>query len=281
MFTVDDGPDVDGLVEGIADPQLFHASFDTGMNIGSDGFLNQQATAGTTDLPLVEPDGIDESFDGTVDVGIFKKDVGALASQFEGQALATSGSGLTNNASHLCRAGEGDLVHVGVLHESRSRFTGTGDDIHDSRGESGLFAKLREEQCRKGSPLCRFENHGVATGQCGSDFPCEHQQGKIPRNDLSADSPGLGIRMTFFKNVGPPCMVIEVAGDEGDVDVPCLANRFSIVECLDHREEAALFLDPASEGVQVTCATFRAELLPDCLGGLGRFHGLGDIVGGS
>ena len=34
MFSVDDGTDIDGLVEGIADPQFFHASFDTGMNIG-------------------------------------------------------------------------------------------------------------------------------------------------------------------------------------------------------------------------------------------------------
>jgi hypothetical protein len=52
-----------------------------------DAFLYKKSRPGAADLPLVEPDRIDQPFDGAVDIGVVENDVGGLAAQLERQAL--------------------------------------------------------------------------------------------------------------------------------------------------------------------------------------------------
>ena len=79
---VDDGADVDGLVEGRAYAEGFHARTDLVVELFGDAFLHEEARAGAADLALVEPDAVDEAFDGGVEVGVVEDDEGRFAAEF-------------------------------------------------------------------------------------------------------------------------------------------------------------------------------------------------------
>ena len=86
-----------------------------------DAFLHQQPRARAADLPLVEPDRVDHAFDHAVEVGVLEDDERALAAELERQLLARARRRLADDASHLGRAGERDLVDAGMLDESLRR----------------------------------------------------------------------------------------------------------------------------------------------------------------
>ena len=79
----DDGADVDGFVEGLADAECVHAIANFGDERLGDAFLHQEAGSGAADLALVEPDAVDEAFDGGVEVGVFENDEGRFAAELE------------------------------------------------------------------------------------------------------------------------------------------------------------------------------------------------------
>ena len=58
--------------------------------------MNEQARPGAADLTLVEPDRIHEPFDGAVDIGVIKDNIGRFSAQFEGEGFATAGRCLLN-----------------------------------------------------------------------------------------------------------------------------------------------------------------------------------------
>ena len=117
LHLVDDGADVDGLVERRADAQRFHAGADLVVELLGDALLHQQTRAGAADLALVEPDAVDQAFDGGVEIGVVEDDEGRLAAEFERELLGRLRGGLADDAADFGRTGEGDLVDVGVLDE--------------------------------------------------------------------------------------------------------------------------------------------------------------------
>src|SRR5215208_5071135 len=106
----------------MADAQFRHARLETGNEILRDAFLHEEPGSGTTDLALVEPDRIDETFDRAVDIGIVEDDIGRLAAKLQSERLAGAGGFLADEAADLGRAGEGDLVDILVLDEGGTRF---------------------------------------------------------------------------------------------------------------------------------------------------------------
>src|SRR6185312_13646487 len=70
----DDRSNVDGLVERRANTKRLHAGTDLAVKRLGDALLHQQARAGAADLSLVEPDAIDQTFDGGVQIGIIEDD---------------------------------------------------------------------------------------------------------------------------------------------------------------------------------------------------------------
>ncbi len=117
----DDRADVGRLVEGIADPELRHARAQLAVERLGDAFGRQQPRAGAADLPLIEPDRVDDAFDRAVEIGVLEHDEGRLAAELERQLLARSGGRLADRAADLGRAGEGDLVDALVGDERRAR----------------------------------------------------------------------------------------------------------------------------------------------------------------
>src|SRR5271170_8361539 len=72
----DDGADVDGFVERRADAERVHAVANFGDQRFGDALLHQKAGAGAADLALIEPDAVDEAFDGGVEIGVLENDEG-------------------------------------------------------------------------------------------------------------------------------------------------------------------------------------------------------------
>ncbi len=102
--------------------------------------LHQQARARTADLPLVEPDGIDQPLDRTVQIGVVKDDKGRLAAQLQRQRLARAGGGGADPAADLGRAGKGDLVDPLMRNDHLAHAPVAGNDVDDTARQPGLDA---------------------------------------------------------------------------------------------------------------------------------------------
>ena len=127
--------------------------------------------------------------------------------------------------------------------------------------------------------LGRLEDDGVAERDRRGDLPGEHQERKIPRDDLAADADRYAVGELYRLELGPAGVMVEVAGDERHVDVAGLADRLAVVERLDHREEAAVLLDHAGDGVEVLGPLMAGQRRPFRLRLPGRGDRIVDIVG--
>ena len=61
-------------------------------------------------------------------------------------ALSDAGDGAADLLADGGRAGEGDLVHVGVLDQREADLARAGDDVDDARRQVGLAADVGEEE---------------------------------------------------------------------------------------------------------------------------------------
>ena len=227
----------------------------------------KQARAGAADLALVEPDGVDHAFDGGVDIGVVKHDEGRLAAQFQRQRLAAAGGFFADQAADIGRTGKGDLVHIRVGHDGRSRGAVAGDHVQHAGGQAGLRGQFGEQQGRQWREFGRFQYHGIAERQRRGDFPRQHQQREVPRHDLADHADRHLVGEFAFLQLRPAGMVIEVARHQRHVDIARFADRLAVVERFDHGEQAGVALHHARQGVQVAGARMAADGEPVFLGG--------------
>ena len=80
-------------------------------------------------------------------------------------------------------------------------------------------------------------------------------------------------RLSFFEDLGPAGVVVEVAGDERDVDVAGLADGLAVVECFEDGELAGVLLHLAGERVEIAGALVAGERLPAREGLARGLHG--------
>ena len=81
-------------------------------------------------MALVEVDALDNALDRLVDRRVFANDVGRLAAQLEGQLFPRAGDRPGDDLAHFGRAGEGELVDVRMIDDSRSGIAETGHNIN-------------------------------------------------------------------------------------------------------------------------------------------------------
>ena len=60
----------------------------------------------------------------------------------------------------------------------------------------------------------------------------------------------------------PAGVIVEVAGDQRDVDVARLADRLAVVQRLQHGEQARVLLDLAGNGVEIAGADVARRVFP-------------------
>ena len=124
-----DGTDVGVLVHRVTQAQGLEPALEGVQGLLGDRLLQQQATTCAAHVTLVEVDAVDDALDGLVDGSVVEDDVRCLTTEFEGELLARPRHRALDRLAHLGGSGEGDLVHIGVLHEHPSGFTGAGDDV--------------------------------------------------------------------------------------------------------------------------------------------------------
>src|SRR5208283_4865862 len=167
----DDRTHVDVVVEGRTNAKGAHTAANLVDQDFGDALLHQKARAGAADLSLIEPDTIDQAFDGAVEVGVFENHERGFAAQFERQPLMALRSGSADGAADFGGSGAGDYVDY-------------------ARGQGDLLANLGEGERGKRSEFGGLQHHGISGGEGRSNFPGEHEQGKIPGDDLPDDAAG-------------------------------------------------------------------------------------------
>ena len=205
---------------------------------------------------------LDSAVEGLVDRSVVEHDVGGLAAQLEGHLLVGAGDHLGDRAPDIGRAGEGHLVDVVVGHQRPAGLAGAGHDVDDTGGQGGLLHDLGEEQCRERSELRRFDDDRASRRERGRDFPREHEQREVPRDDLPDDPRRVVSGELAVEQLRPAGVVIEVARDERHVDVTRLPDALAIVHRLEHGEQSRVALHSARERVQVPRASMPAERFP-------------------
>src|SRR5579859_2863927 len=70
-------------------------------------------------------------------------------------------------------------------------FAEPGHDVNDSFRNAGFEEQLAQTERRKGSLLGGLEDDAVAGGEGGAEFPCGHEEGEIPRDNLGNNADGL------------------------------------------------------------------------------------------
>ena len=178
------------LVERIADSVGGRPLLEGVEELVVDLILHVDTRAGAAALAVVVVDTKVNPRDGLLNVGILEDDVGRLAAELEGDLLQVGVcSGLHDLAADKSGASEGDLVDV---HVRRDGGTGdpaeAGDDVDDTRGETSLLDEVGEHQSGQRGLLSRLQDDGVAGGESGRNLPGKHQQGEVPRDNLTADT---------------------------------------------------------------------------------------------
>src|SRR6266568_5290998 len=113
------------------------------------------------------------------------------------------------------------------------------------------FSELESSQR---SITCGFEHDGIAHCQSGRDLPGQHQKRKIPGDDLTYHTHWLVVGELRFHELCPTCIVVKMASYKWNIDVTCFANRFAIIQRLQHGQQARVLLDMASNGIHIACA---------------------------
>ena len=270
-----DGADVGVLVEGVADAEVADAHFQFAEHFIGDAFLDEEAGAGAADMALVEEDAVDDAFDGLVDGGVLEHDVRGLAAELEGDFFSGAGEGALDEFPDGGGAGEGDFRGGGVVDDVRAGVARAGDDVDDPRREAGVLEDGAEFHGRDGGGLGGLEDDGVSAGEGGGDFPRQHEEGEIPRDDLADDAErgegAAGCGVVEF--VGPAGVVEEVGGGDGDIEVAGFADGLAAVDGLGDGEFAGPVLEEAGDAEEVFPALGARGFAPLREGGAGCGEG--------
>src|SRR5690348_17615072 len=164
-----------------------------------------------------------------------------------------------------------------MLNQSFAGASVAGNDIDDAGGQTDFLTDLGEGQRGDGSELGGLENNRVAGGHGRSDLPGKHEKWKIPRNHLPYHAAGFVAAKLLLEKLRPSGVVIEVSGDQGNIDVTTLANWLAIIEGFKHCKTTRVLLDLPGEGVEITRPSMRREGIPGWEGGAGRLYRRVDV----
>ena len=122
---------------------------------------------------------------------IGKDNRGTLTTTLKRDVLQVIRSILHNSPASVGTTSKSNLVNVHMSCNSLSgRRTKTGKNIDNASRKTSLLDKVTKVQRRQRSLLGGLEDDCVSAGQSGRDLPCEHHEGEVPGNDLTADSEG-------------------------------------------------------------------------------------------
>ncbi len=149
-----------------------------------------------------------------------------------------------------------------MLHQCFASRAVSGDDVDHAGGQPSFLTKLSECERRERSEFGRLQNDRVSRGQRRRNFPRQHEQRKIPRNDLANHSTRFMLRKLFLEQLRPTRVIVEMPRHERDIDIPALADGLAVVHRLEDRQQTGVFLHKARQSVEVTSASVRSQGAP-------------------
>ena len=106
---INDSCHVDSLVKTVSDAEVAKTCLEFGDELVKHSGLDEELGPGGADLALVKPDGINDAFNGGVQVRAVKHNHRGLAAQLQRDLLAGPRGGHTQDLPNLSRSSEGDL----------------------------------------------------------------------------------------------------------------------------------------------------------------------------
>ena len=158
-----------------------------------DRLLHEEPRAGAADVALVEVDAVDDPLDRLVERAVVEDDVRRLAAELERQLLAGAGEPPLDRLADLGRAGERDLVDVGV-DERGARAAVAGDDVDDARRQLGLAQTSQKSSAVSGVVSAGFSTTVFPAASAGAIFHASISSGKFHGMIWPATPSGLGVR---------------------------------------------------------------------------------------
>jgi len=140
-------------------------------------------------------------------------------------------------------------------------------DVEDAWRQPDFARQLGKTERGEGCELGGLHHDRVPRSERGRDFPRHHQQREVPGDDLTHDANRLIAGELRRQQLCPPGVMVEVAGDERNIEIARLADRLAVVETLEHGEEPRVALDLTSNRVEVASAGMRGEGCPPRSGG--------------
>ena len=135
---------------------------------------------------MIEPDGIDDSFNHAIQVGIIKDDEGRFATQFKRELFAGTSGSTANTAAYVSGTSKGNLVYTAMTNQCLPNLGGlTRQNVDDASREPDLLHDLGKFERGQRGVTRGFEYDRIAHSQGRCDLPGHHEQGKIPGDDLS------------------------------------------------------------------------------------------------
>jgi hypothetical protein len=225
---------------------------------------------------------------GCVEIGIGEDNVGALATQLEGEPFERLAGLLHDDLGRLVLTGERHLVDAGVLNDRAARGRAkAGDDVDHAVRDAGFLRQPRHAQAGERGLFGRLHHDRTPGRQCGPPFPGGHQHREIPGNDLSdhADrlAPRVAEEIAADRNrlsvnlVGPTGVVAQAIDGQRQVACFRFADRLSVVERFQRGQLAGLLLDQVGQFVDQTATVAGIHFRPGTvLEGVSRFAELGN-----
>ncbi|CAM5504566.1 hypothetical protein SFUMM280S_08997 [Streptomyces fumanus] len=149
-----------------------------------DGALDQDAGAGAAVLAGVVEEGQGGGRGGGFQVGVGEDDVGALAAQFQGDALEPGGAAGQDVLADGGGPGEDDLRHVRVVDQGPSGDRAVaGQHLEEVLGQARVEGEVGEAERGERGGLGGLEQDRVAGGEGGGGAPGGDRHGEVPGGD--------------------------------------------------------------------------------------------------
>ncbi len=272
LFPGDDGTQARVLLQRIPDGQFLGSGGQLLDDLVVDRSLDQQPGAGCAHFAFPIKDPRVRAPNGCRDIGVGKDDVGAFATELQGQSLQRVGCLAHDHASHFGGPGERDLVHVRMTDQCGPRRGAVSrHDVERASGQTRLLHDLRHGKRRERRFLGGFQDYGASRRERRGEFPRRRIEREVPRDDGADDAHRLTARV---REVGPadrqripgdlvrPAGVIPEHGDRGrhidlgfEQDLPVLP-RLEVGEVLPPS------LEQVSRARQHRTSGARVQLLP-------------------
>jgi len=142
-------------------------------------------------------------------------------------------------------------------------------------GDAGVTVDLVELVAEQRALVGGLQDHAIAGGECGRELPARHQDGEVPRDDLTDHAERLviviGDRVLIelaeraFLRADARREVAEVIDGKRNVRGACLADRLAVVDGLDRGDELQILRHAVGDLVEERGALGRRRIAPGVL----------------